>query len=222
MFLVYRPALHQVADFGLAHLVGYIAVRQDDSPVAHCNTPLYIVGDEYTGLIVRVRAGKYPVKSGACMLVKAGVRLIEQKYGRVVDQCPSYREALFHPPGERPDAVVLPVAQPYLFYQFVYPGINILCIIHPSEEPQVLCGGQLMVQISLMGYHAYFLPDLDRVLFDIYTIYGDPACGRAYKGGDYFNKSGLSCAIGTEYGQELALLDFEIDVSENYIGTECF
>jgi hypothetical protein len=72
-----------------------------------------------------------------------------------------------------------------------------------------------------VGDHADFLPDFDRVLFDIYTIYYDPACGRAYKGGDYFYKSCLSRAVRTEYGQELTLLDFEIDVSENYIGAEC-
>ncbi len=78
-----------------------------------------------------------------------------------------------------------------------------------------------MVQVCLVGDHTDFLPDLDRVLFDVYTIYGDPARCRAYKGGDYFNKSSLSCPVGTEYGQELALLDFEIDVSENYIGAEC-
>ncbi len=79
-----------------------------------------------------------------------------------------------------------------------------------------------MVQVCLVGDYADFLPDFDWILFDIYTIYGDPARCRAYKGGDYFNKSGLSCPVGTEYGQELALLDFEIDVTENYIGAECF
>jgi hypothetical protein len=73
-----------------------------------------------------------------------------------------------------------------------------------------------------VGYHADFLPDLNRVLFDIYTVYGDPACCGAYKGRDYFNKSGLTCPVGTEYGQEFSLLDLEIDVPENYIGAECF
>lgn len=222
MFLVYRPALHQVVDFGLAHFVCNIAIRQDDCTVAHCNAPLYIVGDEHTGLIVRVRAGKYPVKSGACMLVKTCVRLIEQKYGRVMDQCPSYREALFHSPGERPHAVVLPVAQPYLFYQFIYPGLDILCIVHPPEEPQVLGSGQFMVQVCLVRYHADFLPDINWILLDIYTIYGDPACRGAYKGGDYFYKSCLPRAVRTEYCQEFSLLDLEIDAPEYYIGAECF
>ncbi|MDL5503793.1 MAG: hypothetical protein QSU88_11325, partial [Candidatus Methanoperedens sp.] len=72
------------------------------------------------------------------------------------------------------------------------------------------------------GDHADFFPDIDWILLDIYTIYYDPACGRAYKGGDYFNKSSLSCPVWTEYGQELALLDFEIDVSEDYVGAVSF
>ncbi len=139
-----------------------------------------------------------------------------------MDQCPRYREALFHSPGECPNAVVLPVAQSHRFYQLIYPGLNVICIVHLSEEPQVLGSSQLMVQVCLMGNYADFLPYLNRVLFDIYTVYGDPACCGAYKGGDYFDKSSFSCPVGTEYGQELALLDFEIDVPENYIGAECF
>ncbi len=79
-----------------------------------------------------------------------------------------------------------------------------------------------MVQVCLMGNYADFLPDLDRIVLNIYTVYSDPACRWAYKGGNYFNKSCLSCPVGTEYCQKLTLLDFEIDVPENYIGAECF
>lgn len=69
---------------------------------------------------------------------------------------------------------------------------------------------------------AYFFPYLDRVFLDVDTIYDDPSVSRAYKSGQYLYKGGLSCAVGTEYCKEFAMLDFEVDIAQDDVVPEGF
>ncbi len=132
----------------------------------------------------------------------------------------SYGKALLHSTGERPHAVVLPVAHADLFQQVVYSRIEVARSIHPPEEPEVLGCREFMVKVCLVRDDAYLFSDRDRVLFDVNTIDNDLPISRAYKSGKYFDQRCLSCTVGSEYRKELTLLYLKVDATEDDVGSK--
>ena len=139
-----------------------------------------------------------------------------------MNKCSSYRKALFHAAGESPHTVVLPVAQTNLFEKVIYTCVEVRCAVHPPEETEVFSCCEFVIEIGLMRNNSDLLPNLDRILFYVNTVDYHPAVIRGYKGGQYFNKGRLSCAIRSEYRKEFALLYLKVDVTQDYVGTERF
>ncbi len=139
-----------------------------------------------------------------------------------MDKGSRYRKALLHAAGESPHTVVLPVAQTNLLEKIFYPFVKIRCAVHPPEETEIFSCCEFVIEIGLMRNNPYLLPYFDRILFYVNTVDDHPTVSRAYKSGQYFNKGRLSCAIWSEYRKEFALLYLQVNVAQDYVGSERF
>jgi len=69
---------------------------------------------------------------------------------------------------------------------------------------------------------ANFLPDINRIFFNVKTVYRDLSVSRADKRCQYLYERGFSGSVWPEYCEKFTFFYFEIDISKDNICTERF
>jgi hypothetical protein len=79
-----------------------------------------------------------------------------------------------------------------------------------------------MVKIGIMRDDADFFPDINRIFFNVKTVYRDLSICRTDKCCQYLYERGFSCSIWSEYCEEFTFFYLKIDISKDNICTERF
>jgi hypothetical protein len=133
-----------------------------------------------------------------------------------VDQRGRGVEALLHPPGELLGPLVRHVREVGQVEQVVDPvgPLRPGDAVRLAAEPEVLAGGQLLVDARLLGHVADRLPDGAGPLADVEPVDPDVAGRRRQQGDQRLDRRGLAGAVGAQEPEELPPRHPDVDPAD--------
>ncbi len=212
--LVDAPAAHLVDRPGLAHLPAH----QNRDPVGQDLHLTQVVAGQHHGLAfapVQFFQHELAQSTGACRIQAAG-RLVHQQDRRIVEQRAGDGHALLHPRRVARKRPVRRAGHVDARQQFVDARIDPRAgdVVKPREETQVLARRQAPIERALVGVDQAEAA-LDEVLVNR-VVPGDAGAAlvRKHEAGKNLEQRRLAGSVGSEQGENLAVLDRQIDSTQ--------
>jgi len=123
-----------------ACLVDDTTVDQNGGSVAELQSSFQVVGGHQHGARSPTQGHQHFSQHLRRLLIQAGVRLIQQQDGGVVQEGPGNGQALLHAPGESAHQIVAAMLQPHALEESRDALLQFAHLVHTSVEAQVLLG----------------------------------------------------------------------------------
>ena len=151
------------------------------------------------------------------LLVQAGVRLVEQKDGRIMQDGARDGEALHHPARVGAHRLAPPMRQPHLFEHLGDPLRAVVQVVHAREELQVLLASQAVVNQWRVRDEANETAQRIARLRQVQAVDRHAPRRRLPQRRQDAQERGLASAVGSEQRHRLARRDLQIDAAQHHL-----
>ncbi len=148
--------------------------------------------------------------------IETGGRFVQEQQPWVADESRGEIKAAAHPTGVGFDDAVRRAGQRELFEQLAGAEVRGAArqLVKPAEHPQVLGGGEVLVDGGILPGQTDEPAQLLRVAHHVVTEYGRPTAVGPQQGGQDADGRGLAGTVGAEQTEDRALRDLQIETVE--------